>query len=197
MKIKLSGPRIKLRNFKLLDVKEYYENIKDEELAKWMDSIPQPYRKIDAIKFIIKNILYTLIKRKKREYSFGVVLKESDKVIGEIKLFMINWEDRSAEIGYWIGKKYWNKGFATEANKLIQKFGFEELNLNSIYGKIYANYAVPIRVDKKCGFKLKTIKKKARFKHGQWHDEVTYERTKSDYISDSSIDIKKTINQVK
>ena len=39
----------------------------------------------------------------------------------------------NGEIGCWIGKDYWNKGYATEAVELIKIFGFENLNLNKLW----------------------------------------------------------------
>lgn len=62
-----------------------------------MDTIPQPYRKIDTWRFLIRRNFYRL-KRRKNEYSLGIALKESDKVIGEIKLSLIDWKNKNTEI---------------------------------------------------------------------------------------------------
>ena len=41
-------------------------------------------------------------------------------------------DDRRAELGYWIGVPWWNRGYATEAGRALLDFGFGTLGLHRI-----------------------------------------------------------------
>jgi RimJ/RimL family protein N-acetyltransferase len=66
-------------------------------------------------------------------YLFAIYTVAEDKMIGALDLGGIRWDARNAWVGIGIGEReYWGKGYGTEAMQLILRFGFEELNLNSV-----------------------------------------------------------------
>lgn len=171
MKLKIDGKRIFIRKLKISDAKDLYENIKDKEVVKWTVNIPRPYPKDGAVKFIRKTHYKT---KKKKGYTFGIILKEQNKLIGAVDLININWKNKNAELGYWLGKKYWNKGLMTEAVKLILKFAFEQLKLHKVYANLFEKNIGSKNVLEKSGFKLEGKFKEARFKHNKWQNELKY-----------------------
>ncbi|HIF37044.1 MAG TPA: N-acetyltransferase [Marine Group III euryarchaeote] len=56
------------------------------------------------------------------------------------------------EIGCWIGKQYWNQGFATESIERIKQFGFEELKLEKIWAATHKDNKPVFRLIEKIGF---------------------------------------------
>ena len=64
-----------------------------------------------------------------------------------------DWGKDSAEIGYWVGEEYQNKGFATKASKLLVKRAFKDLNVKTIYGTYTPNNVKSKRVLEKVGLK--------------------------------------------
>ena len=52
-------------------------------------------------------------------------------------------ERRSAEIGYWLGEAFWERGIATAAVGVLTRYGFEALNLTRIFP--FLSRAVPRR----------------------------------------------------
>jgi [ribosomal protein S5]-alanine N-acetyltransferase len=81
---------------------------------------------------------------------------------------------KTAEIGYFIGEPYWNKGIATKAVKLIVEYGFKELGLARIHTGVFDYNEASMRVLEKCGFERDGVFKKAVIKNGQFRDEVRY-----------------------
>ena len=91
--------------------------------------------------------------RQTRKYILAIVLKESGEVIGNI--LQCNGTNRymnTVEVGYAIGKKYWNKGYMSEALKamidLLFESGVHKVNACHIPENIASG-----RVMEKCGMK--------------------------------------------
>lgn len=85
---------------------------------------------------------------------FAIISKESDLHIGNIKIGPVNKHHNHADISYFIGNKtYWNRGIATEAIRLICKFGFEELDLNRVEAGVYETAIASWKALEKNGFK--------------------------------------------
>lgn len=71
-----------------------------------------------------------------QKWNFGlwaVILKETDKMIGQCGLTIQPWKDEEVlEIGYLFERSYWHKGYAIEAAKACKKYAFEILNANEV-----------------------------------------------------------------
>ena len=85
-----------------------------------------------------------------KQYRF--VIEFSNTPTGFIDLF--NYTEKSCEVGVFILKKYRNKGFATDALKLIINYSFNSLKLHSIHCSIDKNNASSIKLFNNCGFKF-------------------------------------------
>lgn len=91
--------------------------------------------------------------------------------VGNCGFFDINLENRSAEIGIHIGeKKYWNKGFGTNAIRLALKHGFANMNLHRIYLRVYESNLRAIRSYEKAGFLLEGKMREAQYMNGKYVD---------------------------
>jgi RimJ/RimL family protein N-acetyltransferase len=174
----IAEKRITLRRLRFSDSKDIYHNIKDREVVKWTLNIPHPYSRNEAIKFIRK-VNYEA--RKKKSYVFGIALKDENKIIGVIGLSKINYKDSNAEIGYWLGKKYWGKGIMTEAVKLILELGFKQLKLHKINAGLFEKNIASKKVLEKAGFRFEGKIRESRFRSGGWHDELRYGILYSEY----------------
>ena len=123
----LSTERLILRPFKKEDAMSLYEYAGDLDIgpiAGW-----PPHQSIEQSLDIIEKVLTG-----KECYA---ICDKSDKVIGSIELKLNGYTDMTdkedeCELGYWIGKPYWNKGYVTEAAKELIRHGFEDLHMNII-----------------------------------------------------------------
>lgn len=86
-------------------------------------------------------------------YRFALVLKETNELIGT-GLIYFEEEVNSWEIGYNLGKKYWGKGYTTEAMKQIISFAQEELGITEIVGRYAKENPASGKVMKKLGFRF-------------------------------------------
>lgn len=178
MRLEFDGERVSIRPLKSSDAPDIYENVKDKEIVTWTVSIPHPYPKDGALKFIRK-ARYNI--KKERSYAFGIVLKDTGTVIGVVELMAFDWKNKNAEIGYWLGRKYWGEGLMTEAVRLILKFSFGNLGLHRIYARLFEDNTGSVRILEKSGFKLEGRMREERYRYGKWHDALRYGILESEF----------------
>lgn len=96
-----------------------------------------------------------------------LAITADDAIAGCIGLEMQTDVSRwSAELGYWIGEPFWNKGIATEAVKLMLEYTSQNFPmLVRIYAGVFENNTASMRVLEKCGFHLECILRKAVVKN--------------------------------
>ncbi len=66
-----------------------------------------------------------------------VTLERLHKIIGQASLMNIQWENRLAEMGVILAPSERNKGYGKEIVRMLLDKGFNELNLENIYGECY------------------------------------------------------------
>jgi RimJ/RimL family protein N-acetyltransferase len=91
------------------------------------------------------------------------------KYLGNVGLHRIDWINRHAEGGVFIRKDEWGKGYATEAEYMMGKHGFE-MGLKKIYARIFKDNPASLRAAEKNGCQVEGELKNHIFKNGKWHD---------------------------
>jgi ribosomal-protein-alanine N-acetyltransferase len=112
-----------------------------------------------------------------RSISLGIWLNENrDQVlIGQITLGgIIFGAMRGAHIGYWIDKRFANRGYTTRAVKLLTKFGFEQLRLHRIEINLRPENEASKQVAIKAGYLLEGARNNYLHIAGDWRDHVTF-----------------------
>jgi RimJ/RimL family protein N-acetyltransferase len=142
--------------------------------------MPYPYSLEDAKKHI-KKCMKEQKEKPRKSYSFGIFLKSEKKVVGMIGLFRVNRAHKKTGIGYWIGRKYRNLGFVSEAEKTILDFAFNRLKLNKIKGEAMVENEGSNALFKKFGFRKIGIGKDELIKNGKKKDVYIWELLKSNY----------------
>ena len=170
MDIKLIGKKINLRFIHKSDAFSICNHARSKEISRYT-FIPYPYRIEDAYKFIRDTHKW---RRKGNILTFGIEHKESGEIIGMISLMRIDKINHSGEVGYWLGKKFWGKGFTLEAVQLICRYGFQKMKLVRIYARVLHPNIASARVLEKAGFQYEGRMRKTTFRHGKWFDDLRY-----------------------
>ncbi|MGG0658715.1 GNAT family N-acetyltransferase [Rummeliibacillus pycnus] len=163
--IKLETNNLYLREFILEDFSSLHIIFSDEETMKYY---PSPFCIEKTKKWIEKN------QQRYNKDGFGlwaVCLKGTDQVIGDCGLTKQQVDGKlEVEIGYHINKKYWGKGYATEAATSCKEFGLYQLGVNKMISIIDPQNSQSIRVAEKIGF---TLEKKS-FVFGKIHNIYSF-----------------------
>lgn len=105
--------------------------------------------------------------------SFTIVTLEDDRPIGAIAIEDINSTRRCGTLGIFIGdKESRNKGYGSEAIKLLLDYGFNYLNLHSIKLNVFDFNKRAIACYKKCGFKECGRLRENYFLNGKYYDTI-------------------------
>ena len=110
----------------------------------------------------------------------AIELKTSNELVGCVSLMGISQPDSKAEVGYWIGLDYWNKGYCSEAVSKIFDYAFDELALNKITSRHMKINQSSGRVMIKCGMKHEGTLRQEFRKNGIFHDLEVYGLLKSE-----------------
>ena len=152
-------PSDKFRLAELANNKKIWDNVRDY--------FPHPYTEEEAERFI------EFTKQEDPVQTSGILWGgDLVGVVGLVKRSDVY--RKTAEIGYWIGEPYWNRGIAPKAVSLIVDYGFNELDLLRIDAGVFEFNKASQRVLEKCGFEFEGVFKKSIIKNGQIWDEYRY-----------------------
>ncbi|MCY3690737.1 MAG: GNAT family protein [Chloroflexota bacterium] len=80
----------------------------------------------------------------------------------------------SAEVGYWLGEPFWNRGVATGALQALTEYAFGELGLIRLYATVMEWNPASARVLEKAGYQYEGLLRKSVIKDGKILDQWLY-----------------------
>lgn len=144
----LETERLILKKWTDADAESLFHYAKDPAVgpaAGW-----QPHQSVEESRNVIRNLL-------NGAECYAICEKGSDEAIGSIELRLnghtdMTDRDDECELGYWLGKPFWGRGYMPEAAKEILRHGFEDLGMNVIWCGYYDGNQKSKRVQEKLGF---------------------------------------------
>ena len=115
-----------------------------------------------------------------RMVNFAIVLKNDGTLIGSIGLELETAHQR-AQLGYWIGLPFWNRGYCTEAAVEVVTYGFDQLNLNRIYAPHFKSNPASGKVLQKIGMLHEGRQRQHYLRFGHFEDVEMYGMLRSEY----------------
>ena len=175
--------RLLLRSFTLEDAADIQRLAGDRDIASTLTNMPHPYENGMAEEW-----MHACSDRYENGegLNFAITCRTDKYLIGGIGLRR-DPENKNAELGYWIGKPYWNCGYATEAAKAVVAYSFEVLKLNRIHARRFKRNPASGRVLEKIGMQYEGCLRQHIKKWDNFEDMIVYGMLKSDYDSPSPI----------
>ena len=145
----LATERLLLRPFSLSDANDVQRLAGDRAIADTTINIPHPYEDGMAEEWIGKH-QETFDQGK--GVTFAITTKANGALVGAISLMSVS-AGHQAEMGYWVGKPYWNEGFCTEAANAVLRYAFEQMGLVRVHAIHFSRNSASGRVMQKVGMK--------------------------------------------
>jgi RimJ/RimL family protein N-acetyltransferase len=174
----LQGNLIRLRSLRRSDAASIQWHADNRKISRNVPLLPNPYTLKDAQRWIRTS---QRLSRTGQGYNFGIVDNELGSVVGCIGLKNINLHDKNAEVGYWLGERFWGKGYVSEALSLVVGFVFGQLRLRRVYAIVHASNRGSIKVLERAGFKREGTFRKACLMSGRWTDVYAYGLLKEEF----------------
>jgi diamine N-acetyltransferase len=112
---------------------------------------------------------------------------EEWKPIGNVSFNQIDWINRSAEIGIFIGEKpFWSQGYGRETMKVMLKYGFDTLNLNRIFLRVFEHNKRGIRAYEYAGFQHEGRLRQAQYLDGCYCDVLLMSVLRSEWQNEKA-----------
>ncbi len=129
---------------------------------------------IEETRRLVEPFIQEQIKTPRKNYTFKILIKDSQEFIGLAGINLSLDKFRLGEIFFKLSPNYWNKGYATEVSKMLIKAGFEVLNLHKIEAGTDTDNIGSIRVLEKSGMKREGLRRKILPIRGDWRDGYLY-----------------------
>lgn len=165
--MKIESDRVYLRPVTIADVSDAYVGwMNDPEVMKFLEARFRSQTRetiLEYVKMIAADETYRF---------FAIIAKPEECHIGNVKL-TINRFHGFADVAYMIGeKKYWGKGYASEAVRAACVHAFDTLGLKKVVAGAYAANTGSIRVLEKIGFT----------EEGRWRHQVLCDNEYDDHV---------------
>jgi RimJ/RimL family protein N-acetyltransferase len=119
--------------------------------------------------------------------SFCMIDRKTSNHIGMVSLQRIDLINRSAEFAIIIGAiDYWGKGYATEALKILLRFGFLKLGLNRIWSATAEVNHGMLNVFKKVNMKHEGTYREGQFLNGKFENTMAYAILNKEFMSEKN-----------
>lgn len=140
--------RLILREWRESDAPALYKYASDPRVgprAGW-----PPHKSVKESLEVIRNVFSV-------EGMWAIELKETSEVIGCVGYLPygssnLTIEEGQCEVGYWIGRPYWNKGICTEALRAVVNYCFNKKGFTTLWGDYFLDNPASGKVMLNCGF---------------------------------------------
>jgi len=174
----LSTERLLLRELVPSDKDVIFDILKDSLVTKYYDT-PTFTRMSQAEKLLD---MWMNVFPKKKGIRWGIVLKDTNTLIGTCGFCKVHKKWSVGEIGYVIARPYWNKGYVSECIQAMLAYGFNAMECNRIEAWTMKGNDASDHVLMKNGFQKEGSLRESQIWNGVVRDVVMFGILRREYI---------------
>jgi ribosomal-protein-alanine N-acetyltransferase len=163
--------RLRLRPFRTEDRDDVHAYGADPMVSRFMVWGPNTDAETDAF---LGKALEAQSRWPRTDVGLAMELRSTGKVIGSIRLWVIDADQHTAEIGYTLARPQWRRGLTSEAAQALMSVGFETLGLHRIIATCDKRNRGSWGVMRKLGMRREGLLIQERKVKGAWRDTYAY-----------------------
>ena len=172
----IATERLTLRRFEIEDAENMFYNWEnDPEVTKYLTW--PAHESVDTTESILKEWISKY--DEKDFYQWAIELNDLEQPIGTISAIKIDERVESVEIGYCIGKSFWNNGYMTEALTAIIRFFINEVGAGRVWARHDTENPNSGKVMAEAGMDYEGTLRHAGFNNQGICDEAVYAKVRS------------------
>ncbi|MDH5162316.1 GNAT family N-acetyltransferase [Heyndrickxia oleronia] len=150
------------RVFELTDTSRNY-------LREWLPWLDTTTKLEDTIGFI-----NMCLKGFSENRSINTVILFKGNIVGVAGFNNINWSNKTAQIGYWLGEEYQGYGIMTRVAEALTEYAFKELALNKVEIRVAVGNKKSRSIPERLGFINEGCIRQAEWLYDHYVDHVVY-----------------------
>ena len=173
-----AGDDIVIRPFRQRDAQELFaltaaNRASLSEWLTWVDSITNVHDTREYLRASQRSAM------EHRAFACGIFLHGT--LAGAIDLHDVDWVNRHAKVGYWLGEAHRGNGIVTRAARALVEYAFDALELNRIEIRAVSANRKSCAVAERLGFRLEGTLRKRIFLRGTFNDYAVYGALSEDW----------------
>lgn len=174
----LKGKLVQLQAVERNNLSKYVEWLNNPEVSQYLNpGVRYPMTMAEEEDW------FEAMTKKENQRLFAIHTLEDERLIGNVGLNAIDWKNRSAVVGIFIGNEEdWGKGYGTEAMRLCLYLAFQELDLQRIELNVYDFNPRAIKSYQKLGFVEEGRKRRFLYRNGKYHDDIIMSILREEYM---------------
>lgn len=170
--------RLLLRPYTAADAEAMYQNwASSEEVTRYLTW--PPHSSAEATRTLLEGWVESY--QNPTVYHWGITLKGSDTVIGDISVVHMNEKTAAAELGWCLGEAFWGRGIMPEAALAVRDYLFDRVGFHRVEAQHDKNNPRSGRVMQKIGMQYEGTKRASDFNNQGICDMVLYAILREDW----------------
>jgi len=163
--------RLLLREFVAGDEQDVHEYASDPQVVRYSDWGPNDLATTQAR---LAARLQEQQEWPRDNIQLAMELRTEGRVIGILRLTVVDSVSRIADFGYTLNRRYWGNGYATEGAAALLNAGFVQMNLHRVWATCDVRNHASYRVMEKLGMRREAEFRKDVLQKGEWRDSYLY-----------------------
>lgn len=173
----LETKRLILREMTFDDEEDIFESFSDENVTKYFSM--KPFASVEESEKIIKRAKNLF--EEENGIQWGIVLKESNILVGTCGYEAWVKSSYRGEIGYDLRLSHWGRGIMSEALRAVIQYGFEEMELNRIEATTRADNTRSVNMLSRLGFQKEGLLRETVYWEGTFYDQILFSLLKREW----------------
>lgn len=169
----LKGDRLILREVERKDLHTYLRYWSDEDICKFDGGLKEIPKINDLYNF------FDAIFRGKKKYLS--IDNEKGVIVGYVTYISKEYNDKEYVLGITIDKKFWGRGYGTEAMMVVMEYLFNELDAENISLEVLLENERAGMCYRNCGFSAEKVKDEKVMIDGKYKDVLVMKINRDEF----------------